>query len=338
VLFRNLKFNSYQFQKPFTPTEIDLNNIAENSTNTPMHHKVDPATDAMYAKTLADDYIDFFISGNLEIFPSKPITDFAMNNLCYMDSFSIFSNDAQSFTRRANYQSFLILYTYEGQGVLEYEGQSYQLSAGDGFIIDCMKPHFYKTEGAFWKYGCLHFNGPMIPGLYQQFKHLNENSVLFSQPLIGSYQATLEKLLTLYGEVHPCREALISNQINQLLTELLMERYNKEKLPKSTLEIIHDVVAHLENNYRAELSLDDLVQFSGLSKFYLSREFKKCTGFSPTDYLIHMRMEHAKTLLLSTTLTIVQISEMVGFRDSNHFSKLFKKKLGKTPGQFRKSP
>jgi AraC-like DNA-binding protein len=78
-------------------------------------------------------------------------------------------------------------------------------------------------------------------------------------------------------------------------------------------------------------------KFSGISKYYLSREFKKYTGFSPNDYLIQLRVDHAKYLLLSTTLPANKISHIVGIHDMNNFNNLFKRKTGITPGKYRSS-
>jgi len=82
---------------------------------------------------------------------------------------------------------------------------------------------------------------------------------------------------------------------------------------------------YIENNYSNNLTLEYLAEFSKIDKFYLSREFKKYTGFSPYDYLISVRIEEAKHLLSTTSLSAVKIGVSVGIVDFNNFTRLFKK-------------
>ena len=86
------------------------------------------------------------------------------------------------------------------------------------------------------------------------------------------------------------------------------------------------------------ISLDRMAEMTNTSKYHLSKEFKRYTGFSPHDYLISIRIEQAQILLKSTTLPASKICHMVGVHDINNFNYLFKKKVGKTPIQFRNSP
>ena len=120
-----------------------------------------------------------------------------------------------------------------------------------------------------------------------------------------------------------------------LLTYLLIHTHqSKEKteIPQN----IRFLINYMENNYTNQMSLDYLAEFACINKYYLSREFKKYTGFSPNDYLISLRINAAKNLLLNTSLAATKIAHEVGIHDINNFATLFKKKVGMTPIQFRK--
>lgn len=91
----------------------------------------------------------------------------------------------------------------------------------------------------------------------------------------------------------------------------------------------------MENNYAQPLTLDALADFAGLSKYHLSREFKKFTGYSPYAYLTELRFDRAKSMLLHTPLPSYQIARLTGFRDESNFIKLFKQRTEMTPGEFR---
>lgn len=72
-----------------------------------------------------------------------------------------------------------------------------------------------------------------------------------------------------------------------------------------------------------------------LDSAYFSRLFKKRTGMSPKQYLLKIRMERAKELLLTTDHSIKEIAATVGYNDPLYFSKLFYKAEGMAPSKYR---
>jgi transcriptional regulator GlxA family with amidase domain len=67
------------------------------------------------------------------------------------------------------------------------------------------------------------------------------------------------------------------------------------------------------------------------------REFKKLTGDSPANYIKRIQLESARRLLSTTPLDITRITELAGFSSSNAFARIFRKKTGMSPLQYRKS-
>ncbi len=88
--------------------------------------------------------------------------------------------------------------------------------------------------------------------------------------------------------------------------------------------------------YQKPYSLDELALEYGVNKFRLCREFAKYYKYTPIQYLNRMRIERAKELLLNTDEKIVDISQMVGIENPNHFIRLFKEKTGVTPLTYRR--
>lgn len=73
-----------------------------------------------------------------------------------------------------------------------------------------------------------------------------------------------------------------------------------------------------------------------ISPTYMSKLFKQETGESPINYLIKIRMEKAKELLVKEELSVKEIANSVGYQDAYHFSKLFKKYTGNSPSDYIK--
>lgn len=104
----------------------------------------------------------------------------------------------------------------------------------------------------------------------------------------------------------------------------------------STKKQINTILDYIHNHYDEEINLTTLADIMHLSRHYVSRFFKDAVGMNFIDYLTAYRVEKAKQLLMRTEDSISEISGAVGYIDSAYFSKLFKKKVGQSPYQFRK--
>ncbi|MEG2770334.1 MAG: AraC family transcriptional regulator, partial [Oscillospiraceae bacterium] len=93
---------------------------------------------------------------------------------------------------------------------------------------------------------------------------------------------------------------------------------------------------YIDKNFKNSISLDDLATFSHLNKYYLVHNFSKSYGLSPINYLLEKRINESKFLLDSTSYSLSQISQIVGFSSSSYFSQSFKRAMGISPMEFRK--
>lgn len=286
------------------------------------------------SKALVDT--SFSIWGSVDAFPRPPISDFVLQHLYFMEDFDIFHYGKGSFTERQNFRSHLIAYTYSGEGRLIYREKEYYLTKGDGFFIDCSDYQKYEALSNSWDVAILHLGGPLLPFFHEQF--MLAQSPFFHELNTGRLQEYLEQLLSLYSIPQQNRDWKASACIDNLLTHLLTLQIKNNIQTSSTSDDIRFLIIYMENNFNQPLTLDYLSNFVGISKYYLSREFKKYTGFSPNDYLISLRVNRAKSLLINSNLTVTQIAHEVGIHSINNFINLFKKKVGMTPIQYKKNP
>ena len=99
---------------------------------------------------------------------------------------------------------------------------------------------------------------------------------------------------------------------------------------------IHGITRYLQEHLAEEISLSVLAEQFHLSAQYISQLFKSEIGVNFLAYLTNIRMERAKKLLLTTSLSIAQVSEQSGYGDYRVFTKVFKKSEGITPSQYRR--
>jgi AraC-like DNA-binding protein len=275
---------------------------------------------------------DYWIKGAVMTVPLRLVSKYAKEHYLYIQSFGLVHADGTFYTKRKDYASYLILFTYGGRGYLQYDGREYILNPGDGFIIDCRRPHYYRTEGDCWFHSILHFNGKPMRDLEEMFT----NIVLFTCTTVDWYNKMIEELLEVYTLAPVQMELQLSSGLYHLLSQIVVLVTEENRVVCETERNVNKIADYIGDHYHQQLCLDDLSCYIGLSKYHLIREFKKYKGCTPHKYLQHVRLEQAKFLLKSTTFPIAAIAQMVGILDLNNFNGLFKKYTGITPGAYRK--
>ncbi len=94
------------------------------------------------------------------------------------------------------------------------------------------------------------------------------------------------------------------------------------------------ILRYLEENYEKDLSLKKIADQFHLNASYISQLIRSETGLTYTQYLTELRINKAKELLRTSSLSLAEISEAVGFNDYFYFIKKFKKEVGVTPGKY----
>jgi AraC-like DNA-binding protein len=97
------------------------------------------------------------------------------------------------------------------------------------------------------------------------------------------------------------------------------------------------VTEFINANLSRSISLDDLAGIARASRFHFHRQFKKAVGVTPHDYIMHLRIERAKAMLVESDAPIAEVSGAVGFVDQSHFSSSFRKVTLMTPRGYRNS-
>lgn len=104
-----------------------------------------------------------------------------------------------------------------------------------------------------------------------------------------------------------------------------------------TRKAIERVQTFLENNYaEKDLSLQQVADNIGFSKNYLSNLFKQETGTTIWNYLVGVRMQKAREMVLNTDLKLYEIADRLGYTDQIYFSRIFKEHYGFSPLEFKK--
>ena len=126
-------------------------------------------------------------------------------------------------------------------------------------------------------------------------------------------------------------KAILSNNLHQIHPK---KNQQSIKILRHRLAV-QRAVEMIETRMQDPPTLGELAYCSGLSPNYFSHVFKAVTGMRFQDYLMEIKLNKAKNLLININLRIKNIAHESGFRDPNHFCRIFKRKTGLNPTNWR---
>ncbi len=259
----------------------------------------------------------------------------ARSTFFYVQEAGFFKCHSEYYTERENLNSFLILLTLSGQGSLIYRGQKYTLSPGQGFFIDCLEHNYYRTVSKkSWTTCWVHFNGGNARSYYELFQKSAPPVVRLVDP--AAFQSAIMETIHRHDDFSAETELMCSRLIMDLLTMMLQSAPSKLFHITAVPEYIQAIVQHIEKNYAENISLNELSEQYAVSKFHLSRVFKRYIGIPIHEYQIQLRINLSKGMLISSPLSVAEVSQKVGFDNVSHFITLFKERVHDTPHTFRK--
>lgn len=226
---------------------------------------------------------------------------------------------------------YMVFQIKQGILALQLEGTSYTASAGSMVLFDCKRPHEYWARTDDLEFYWMVFDGPMAQPFYQQILLMRENQQLFPAPDVAQVLLLFERLLTYAGLSARRPEHTMAELIHSLLCMLLAGPGNADTL-------VDRALAFMDARFTESLSVEDIAAQVGLSASHFTKYFRQQTGYSPHEYMVLRRIDHAKELLLSTDQTISQIAYASGYNSEENFIRSFKKKVGTSPTLFRRYP
>ncbi len=265
-------------------------------------------------------------------------SEFAKTNLIHLQEIGELHAEKPHTSSRSGLASYLFFIVTEGSGSLNYEGNTYELSAGSCVFIDCHKPYSHSSSEQLWSLKWAHFYGPNMAGIYKKYVERGGRPC-FVTSHAAEFMNLLSELFNIASSSAYIKDMKIFEQLTSLLTLLMEESWvpanNSTKNPTGKRDL-QDVKEYIDVHFTEKIMLEDLAEIFFINKYYLTRIFKEQFGLSISHYILQQRITHAKQLLRFTDHSIEQIGQMCGIADANYFARAFKKVEGIAPGEYRR--
>ncbi len=164
----------------------------------------------------------------------------------------------------------------------------------------------------------MHFNGLIVDMKSTKLNMLIKEFMYESQNRHASKEIVLDSL-----------SSLVTHEIIRTII-----KYDAHPAYISDNQAINEAIKHININYEQNITLDDMATLSKLSRSHFTKVFIENMKVSPMEYLKIIRLQNAKKMLLSNSLSVTQVSQQCGFNSSSYFTKSFREAFNETPKEF----
>lgn len=233
---------------------------------------------------------------------------------------------------RSDYQ---LIYVEKGVCYLEKQGELYRLPEGSVLLFKPGEPqkyHYRKEDASVSHF--VHFSGTGCEALLKRLGLWDLSTFEMGRSL--SFEEISERMVREFAMQNPMYMTFCTAYLYQLLgivaRKHALRRGNVSKKGESR---INEACKKIYENIKNPPTVRELSAESCLSQSRFIHLFKEVTERSYTDFIIDIRIEKAKELLLGSSLSVREIAEAVGFENQNYFSRCFRNRVGISPREYK---
>lgn len=236
---------------------------------------------------------------------------------------------------------FIIHFVLDGTGFYSAKGQTWSLIPGQMFLIYPNEPVTYGADETHpWTYAWIGFRGIRAHSLAKQCG-FSKNQLVLPSPDKKIVLKYIDHMLT-HKQLSKANDLKRQAYLILLLAELAdfheklsVQNRKSPKYAYSSSVYVELSIEYIKDMYQKGIGISDISDNIGISRAYLNSAFQKELGMSAQNFLIDYKLHKAANLLVSTSQSIKEISNAVGYEDQLVFSKAFKKKFGMSPKNYR---
>lgn len=222
--------------------------------------------------------------------------------------------------------TYQLLYTASGSGLVQLPQGEQVVREGQVLMLPPFAPHSYSPCDEGWETCWVTYSGSMAKACFPFLTDIRED----------------RNFLPAFQEIRAIRHTENwRRRTSAYLYELLLS-YRESKSLFDMPPIHHtendvgEAVAYISENYCQTIELSTLAKMAGLSEGHFCRVFREYTHMRPIEYITHLRMELAKSLLKQNAhITISEVAAKIGYDSPGYFSYVFRKYEGYSPGEYR---
>ncbi|MGI5959980.1 MAG: AraC family transcriptional regulator [Massiliimalia sp.] len=240
-------------------------------------------------------------------------------------------------TTRILEDEYCMLYCIEGKGTFYSNGILFPIQAGDCFFLFKNVEHSYFADKETpWTKYWMGFSGELSSAYLRHLGVSPDNPVLhigIDSSLVNLFFDTLDIFKTGF---HSANMLHAATNLRCIFSRIIDLQFTKKLVVTGTITM-NDIFEIMLSNLSRPLTLDELAEDTGMSKYSLIRKFREKTGYPPLEYFTRLKIQRACQLLKAENKKVKDVSEELGFSSPYYFSLVFKRYTNMSPTEFRHS-
>ena len=213
----------------------------------------------------------------------------------------------------------------EGSATLRLYDRDLQLLPGQIYFIPAFAIKESKIDGKMNKY-YIHFQSSSA--FFSLYRYLSDKYFVPARP---ETEYLFKTVVENYTDDSISARFRLQGAMNLILADFVSDvRASVPDLVK-----FDEVLKYIDENYKKNITLDELSSIMKISTMYFSNTFKKLFNISPKQYILNKRLIEAERLLIETEMSVAEIAYSVGFENENYFSEFFSSRVGISALKFR---
>ncbi|WMT43069.1 AraC family transcriptional regulator [Paenibacillus sp. D2_2] len=267
-------------------------------------------------------------------------------NIHYSMLFSMFGMDYcylpfESADKPIIVNHHIILITVRGEGSLSIDEVPLNMKHGKGYLIPPGSVYHIRPGKEGISYYLVLFGMLRLreDGSAAAEEVIPERILCPGELNCQPFSQCIDRLEILY-QMRNCRDELefFEQQIRfQEWLRFIFRQNGFVRTERDTRQAVEASIQHIKQNYQESLTVDHLATLVNITRWQYTRLFKEMTGKVPLEYINDFRIDRAKQQLLMSDDRLFEIAQNVGFNSEYYFNRRFKKSVGVSPGQYRRS-
>lgn len=228
-----------------------------------------------------------------------------------------------------------LLFVIRGSGFVKIDDAVISAEAGCVIAINSNKIHHISTTEPEISYYCLIID----KNFCDQYGFHVEDSYIQEKIIDPSLFESLYRIVREMNEKKPYYKTAVMGEVLQILLRLFRSYLVEdvaENMQGKNIDMVKNSITFIKKHCTENISVSDISDYIGYSKYYFCRTFKQVTGSTVNTYLNSLKMQQAYAFLKKDGLSVNETAVRCGFNDISYFTKIFKKYMHMLPSQVQK--
>jgi AraC-like DNA-binding protein len=238
--------------------------------------------------------------------------------------------------RRTGVPTTLVILCLRGAGWFRLGAETREVAPGDFVWLPAGRPHAYGAADKPWTIVWTHFAGEEVAAWRELLEVTTAAAgAVLRLPVDRLDEIPLDQVYAALERGYALRQQIAAAAALRHALSNVSLRAIAPRATRSAQDRVLASIEMLRRDWQRPHRLEELATAAGVSMTHYSALFRRHTGFAPIDFIIRLRVQHACRLLDTTSLSVGEIAEQVGYADPYYFTRCFRRVMGCAPRSYR---